>query len=244
MPARDEVAECDHAGVLGQHPERTDGQHVRTGEFTRHAHVIPLRDLACDHFPPTISVLHEPERTPPLSALPFEEFVRDDRLISFLSDLQVIGDQRSSRTFAVLQLDDDRALALAAAQFPEASAPIPGSPDAVGEALREEREDIEDRGLAASVGAEQHGERCQVGQGHIAQGAVVPNPDGGDTGRRHFRDTGCTRAFPSRSCGRESAPIRGASRWCACGRILLRTPRRVPCPLRGRRVPGRGPGRR
>jgi len=59
-------------------------------------------------------------------------------------DFKVTGDEWGPRPLAILELDDDGADAVAAPQLAKAPAAIPCLTDPVGEALRQEGEDVED----------------------------------------------------------------------------------------------------
>ena len=59
----------------------------------------------------------------------------------------------------------------------EPSPLVPGPPQSHREALREEGEDVEDRGLAAAVGAEEGGEGREGLDLQVAERPVVLDPD-------------------------------------------------------------------
>ena len=61
MPARDELAKSNHAGILREHSKGVDSQHVRSRELARYPRVISLGGVPGDHLTVTPTVLHEVE---------------------------------------------------------------------------------------------------------------------------------------------------------------------------------------
>ena len=184
MPAGHEVAERDDPRILGEHAEGADREHIGAGKGSGHPHIVLLRTLSGHDLPVSPTVLEEPERTAVRPSPPLQELVGHDGPPMLLVQFNVVGDQRIPGLFAVLQLDDDWTLAVPAPQLPEPAASVPGPPDPIGQALRQEREHVEDGGLPAAVRTEEDRERRQVRERDIAQSAVVLHAERSDARRR------------------------------------------------------------
>ena len=101
----------------------------------------------------------------------------------------MVGDEGKIAPLAVREFDLDGAGRPPGAKLLEPPPLVPGPPQAHREAFGEEGEDVEDRGLAAAVGAEEGGEGGEGLERQVAEGPVVLDPDRFDPG------DGMARAF-------------------------------------------------
>jgi len=89
----------------------------------------------------------------------------------------VVGDEGKIAPLPVREFDLDGASGPPGAKLLEPPPLVPGPPQAHREAFGEEGEDVEDRGLAAAVGAEEGGEGGEGLELQVAERPVVLDPD-------------------------------------------------------------------
>lgn len=89
----------------------------------------------------------------------------------------MVGDEREIFPFAILQLDLDGAAGAPGVKLLEPPSLVPGPPQSHREALGEEGEDVEDRGLAATVGAQEGGEGGEGLQLQVTERPIVLDSD-------------------------------------------------------------------
>ena len=94
----------------------------------------------------------------------------------------MVGYEGEIAPLPVLQFDLDGAGRPPGAKLLEPPSLVPGPPQAHREAFREEGEDVEDRGLAAAVGAQEGGEGREGLERQVAERSVVLDPDRFDPG--------------------------------------------------------------
>jgi len=95
--------------------------------------------------------------------------------VSTLIHLQAVGEERRAGLLPILELDDDRTPGSAGAELLEPPPPTPGSPKPLGEALREEREDVEDGRLPTTVGPQEGRERSQFLEVEVLERTAAPD---------------------------------------------------------------------
>src|SRR6266540_2914062 len=107
--------------------KRIDGQQVRRLERLTVPLIVEFGLLSRNNVAGALTEIEEAERPAVLPTFPLKPLLGNDRTTPSLVDRQVIGDDRI------------------ASQLAEPIALVPGSPQAIGEALREEREHVEQR---------------------------------------------------------------------------------------------------
>ena len=134
---------------------------------------IALGVLALHRVALPVLVREKLEGTSDSAARPLKPLVHDVRPARALVDREVVGDDGGAPSLPVLQLDLDGARCAARSQLLGSATTIPRVTKSVLKALGEEVEHVEDRRLAAAVGAEQHGERGKLGEVNVPQRAEV-----------------------------------------------------------------------
>ena len=174
MPARNEFPQRNDTRVLREHAEDARRKHIRTRKPPGHARIRLLRCLARNDYAFATPIVHEAEgMTRATAAGPAQELVDHHGASALFVELKVIGDERRLGMLTILQLDDDRTLAVPTAQLPKTPTALPGLANTVREALRQEGKHVEDRRLAATVRAKQHRQRRQLLQRNVAQRPIV-----------------------------------------------------------------------
>ena len=174
-------------GFSASWPSVETARTFRAGQFPFDPRIGVFGRVSGDDLAVSPLVIQEAEGPSFGAACPVHPFASDDRAAALLVDFKVVGD-RGWRpvvmSFAVPDLDADRSVAVAAAQVLQADAALRHCiAQPARETIGQKRENVEERGLAAAVWAEQHGQRRHVVEFHVAQDAVVTDTDAVDARR-------------------------------------------------------------
>jgi hypothetical protein len=114
------------------------------------------------------------------SSLPTHPFAGNHWAFWGFVNLQMVCDHWCIRSFTILYFDRYRARCTTRAELPKPAASVPRSPQAFAKAFRKERENIEDGGFTASVGANEYGQGRDSVDDDFPQCAVVLHTKGLD----------------------------------------------------------------